>query len=105
MLNLELKDLNTMTKYDMVVAKRLNMIFIPEERWKILLHVSHRSETGHLKVNKLLQFLKLQYFWTSMAKDVKEFVDECNVCSKMSPFTNFRPLKPVEVSYPFKLCL
>ena len=103
MLNQELKDLNTMAKYDMVVAKRLNLIFIPEERRKILLQVSHRSETGHLKVNKLLQFLKLQYFWTSMVKDVKEFVDKCDVCLKMSPFTNFRPLKPVEVSYPFEL--
>ena len=87
----------------MVVAKRLNLIFIPEERRKILLQVSHRSKTGHLKVNKLLQFLKLRYFWTSMAKDIKEFVDKCNVCLKMSPFTNFRPLKPVEVSYPFEL--
>ena len=86
MLNQELKDLDTMAKYDMVIAKRLNLIFIPEERRKILLQVSHRSKTGHLKVNKLLQFLKLQYFWTSMAKDVKEFVDKCNVCYKMSPF-------------------
>ena len=87
----------------MVVAKRLNLIFIPEERWKILIQVSHRSKTGHLKVNKLLQFLKLRYFWTLMAKDVKEFVDKCDVCLKMSPFINLRPLKPVEVNYPFEL--
>ena len=87
----------------MVVAKRLNLIFIPKECQKILLQVSHRSKTGHLKFNKLLQFLKLRYFWTSMAKDVKEFVDKCNICSKMSPFINFRPLKPVEVNYPFEL--
>ena len=86
----------------MVVAKRLNLIFILEKRWKILLQVSHRSKTGHLKYNKLLQFLKLHYFWTSMAKDVKEFVDKCNLCSKMSPFIKFRPLKPVEVNYPFE---
>ena len=38
-----------------------------------------------------------------MLKDVKEFIDECDVCSKMSPFTNFRPLKPVEIYYPFEL--
>ena len=38
-----------------------------------------------------------------MAKDVKVFVEKCNVCLKMSPFINFRPLKPVEVSYPFEL--
>ena len=97
----ELKELNTTTKYDMVVAKRLNLIFIPEERWKILLQVSNRSMTGHLKFDKLLQFLKLQYFWTSMAKDVKEFINKCDVCSKMSPLINFRLLKPVEVNYPF----
>ena len=49
--------------------------------------------TGHLKLNKLLQFLKLQYFWTSMAKYVKKFINKCNVCSKICPFINFRPLK------------
>ena len=38
-----------------------------------------------------------------MEKDVKEFVDKCNVCLKMSPFINFRLLKPVEVNYPFEL--
>ena len=37
-----------------------------------------------------------------MAKDVKEFINKCNVCSKMSPFINFRLLKPVEVNYPFE---
>ena len=80
MLNQELKDLDTMAKYDMVVAKRLNLIFIPEERQKILLQVSHRSKTGHLKLYKLIQFLKLHYFCTSTMKDVKEFVNKCNVC-------------------------
>ena len=103
MLSQELKELDTTAKYDMVVAKRLNLIFIPEERRKILLQVSHRSMTGHLKFDKLLQFLKLQYFWTSMAKDVKEFINKCNICLKMSPLINFKPLKLVEVSYPFEL--
>ena len=59
MLSQELKELNTTAKYDMVVAKRLDLIFIPEECWKILLQVSHRSMTGHLKFDKLLQLLKL----------------------------------------------
>ena len=103
MLSQELMELDTMAKYDMVIAKRLNLIFIPEKRQKILLHLSHRSMTGHMKFDKLLQFLKLRYFWTSMAKYVKEFNDKCDVCLKISPFINFRPLKPVEVNYPFEL--
>lgn len=85
MFNQELEELDTVTKYNMVIAKRLNLIFIPEECRGILLKVSHRSETGQLKFNKLLQFLKLRYFWTSMAKDVKEFKDICNVCAQISP--------------------
>ena len=59
MWNQELKELDTTAKYDMVVAKRLNLIIIPEERWKILLQVSHRSMTSHLKFDKFLPFLKL----------------------------------------------
>ena len=86
MLSQELMELDTTAKYDMVVAKRLNLIFIPEERRKILLQVSHRSITGHLKFDKLLQFLKLQYFWSSMANDVWEFIDICNICFKDEPF-------------------
>ena len=103
MCNQELKELDTMAKHDMVIAKRLNLIFIPIERWKILLQVSHRSMTGHLKFDKLLQFLKLQYFWTLFAKDVREIVNKCYVCLKMSPLINFRLLKPFEVNYPFDL--
>ena len=98
MFNQEIKKLDTVTKYNMVIAKRLNLIFIPEERRGILLKVSHSSETGHLEYNKLLQFLKLHYFWTSMVKDVKDFVDKCNFCTQISPFINFRPLKPLEVN-------
>ena len=76
MWNQELKELNTMAKQDMVVAKRLNLIFIPEERWWIFLQVPHRSMTGHLEYDKLLQILKLQYFLTLMAKGVREFIDK-----------------------------
>ena len=81
MFNQELNELDTKTKYNMIIAKRLNLIFIPEECRGILLKVSHRLETGHLEVNKLLQILKVTLLWTSMAKDITEFVDKCNGCA------------------------
>lgn len=87
-----------MAKYDLIVAQRQNLILLLEECWKILLQVSHRFMTSHLKFDKLLQFLKLQILWTLMAKDVKECIDKCSVCLKMSPYINIRPLKPVEAN-------
>ena len=92
MFNQELKELDNVTKYNKVIAKRLNLTFIPEEHRGILVVVSLKSETGYLKFNKLLQFLKLRYLWNSKAKKVKEFIDKCNVCAQISPFINFRPL-------------
>ena len=38
-----------------------------------------------------------------MANDVKEFIDKCDVCSKLSLFINFRLLKPDQVNYFFEL--
>ena len=38
-----------------------------------------------------------------MAKENKKIVDRCKVCSKISPFINFLPLKPMETHDLFKL--
>ena len=103
MISQEWKKMDTATNSNLIPAHLLNRIYIPAERQEILLCMVHRTETGHLKYNKLLQFLKLIYFWSSMAKEVREFVDRCDVCSRISPFINFRPMKPVETHYLFKL--
>ena len=99
----EWKKMDTATKSNLITVWLLFKISIPAERWEILLRVAHRTETGHLKFNKLLQLLNLRYFWSSMAKEVREFMDRCDVCSRISPFINFQPLKPVETHYLFEL--
>ena len=38
-----------------------------------------------------------------MAKDVKKFVEKCDVCAQTSPYINFHKLKPVEVNYQIEL--
>ena len=95
--------MDTAAKSNIITAQLLNRIYIPAKRKEILLCVAHHTETGDLKLNKLLQFLKLRYFWSSMAKEVREFVEICDACSRISPFINFQPLKPVETHYPIEL--
>ena len=103
MISQEWKEMDTAAKSDTIMAQLLKKIYIPEEQREVLLRGVHRTETGHLKFDKFLQFLKLRYFWSSMSKEVNEFVDGCDVCSKISPFINFWPLKPVETHYLFGL--
>ena len=63
----------------------------------------HCTKTEHLKFNKLLQFLKLIYFWSFMAKEVRDFVKRYDVCSKISFFIKFWPLRPMETQHLFEL--
>ena len=77
MISQEWKEMDTAAKSNLIMAQLLNRIYIPAERREILLRMAHLTETGHLKFIKLLQFLKLRYFWSSMAKEVREFVDRC----------------------------
>ena len=37
-----------------------------------------------------------------MAKDMKEYIDVCDVCSKISSFIDFWLLNPLKANYPFK---
>ena len=71
MISQEWKEMDTAAKSNLITAQLLNRIYIPAERQEILLRVAHRTETGHLKFNKLLQFLKLRYFLFFMAKEVR----------------------------------
>ena len=79
MISQEWKEMDTAAKSNLTTAQLLNRIYVPAERQEILLCVAHHTETGHLKFNKLLQFLKLRYFWSSLVKEVREFVDRCDV--------------------------
>ena len=84
----EWKEMDTAAKSNIITVWLLNRIYIPAKQREILLRVTHHTETGHLKFNKLLQSLRLRYFWSSMAKKVREFVDRCDVCSRISLIIN-----------------
>ena len=62
MLNQELKDLNTTAKYDMVVAKRLNLIFVLLERRKIILKYHTDSRMVIWRLTNFFSFLSFVTF-------------------------------------------
>lgn len=66
-----------------------------------LVAASHESpfETAHAGGQKLLQRLRLKYYWPTMRPDVLEFVTTCDVCQKIKPDRRKKPglLKPLPI--------
>lgn len=69
---------------------------IEENQWKVyvpdmskirILRESHDS-AGHFGITKTVKRIKRNYFWPTLYKDVKEYVNKCEVC-KASKSPNF----------------
>ena len=102
MLSKELKELDATTRYVMVVAKEVEFDIHPRRTLKKFF-CSYLIGPRQVIKNKLLQFRKLCHFWTLRVKGVKVFIEKCDLCLIMRLFTDFWPLKPIEVNHTFKL--
>uniref|UniRef100_A0A6V7HLC1 RNA-directed DNA polymerase n=1 Tax=Bracon brevicornis TaxID=1563983 RepID=A0A6V7HLC1_9HYME len=57
-----------------------------------ILHENHDlPSAGHLGKDKTLDRIRQNYYWIGMTKDVKKYVKECEVCSKVK--YNQKPIK------------
>ena len=83
-------------------AIRRGLIYIPKDQRKSLLLKVHRIDLSHLRFEKMYQFLRLRYYWEGMTNDIKEILESCSVCARMSAGVPFQPLRPIESFYPFQ---
>ncbi|EAL60315.1 hypothetical protein DDB_G0294336 [Dictyostelium discoideum AX4] len=61
---------------------------------------------GHLGYQKTYSKLASRYYWNNMGMDVKEYINNCDICQKMktSPFSKFSPeLGTIIVEKPWDL--
>uniref|UniRef100_A0A674MFK3 Gypsy retrotransposon integrase-like protein 1 n=1 Tax=Takifugu rubripes TaxID=31033 RepID=A0A674MFK3_TAKRU len=60
-----------------------NRLFIPGAVRSEVLHWAHSSRlTCHPGVNRSLHFLRQRFWWPSMARDTKDYIAACPVCSR-----------------------
>ena len=58
------------------------VLVVPKVLREHILYQGHAAKTaGHLGVEKTLARLKLDYFWKTMAQDVKKYCDACPSCN------------------------
>ncbi|KAI2650785.1 Transposon Tf2-9 polyprotein [Labeo rohita] len=56
--------------------------FVPRIQWIDLIHSTHTSlGTGHPGVNNTLTLLSERFWWPTMARDVKQYVQGCKECA------------------------
>ena len=68
----------------------------------MILHDNHDSKIAwHFRIYKTLDWLKHNYHWHKMEKDVKDYVRACDTCQrdKSSGYRRFGELEPLEVPY------
>lgn len=57
-------------------------LYIPEALRSDILHSCHDNpRAGHLGIRKTLYRIKKDYFWPHMLQDVKQYVNNCEVCA------------------------
>ncbi len=52
-------------------------------REELLKHHHDDSLAKHFNVDKISELLDCKYYWKSMIKDIKEYVDTCDICQRM----------------------
>ena len=80
----------------------MRFIYIPKDQRKSLLLRVYRIDLSHLRFEKMYQFLRLRYYWERMTNDIKEILESCSMCARMSAEVPFQPLRPIESFYPFQ---
>uniref|UniRef100_A0A8C5MI68 Gypsy retrotransposon integrase-like protein 1 n=1 Tax=Leptobrachium leishanense TaxID=445787 RepID=A0A8C5MI68_9ANUR len=67
-------------------SKPPDRLFVPPEEVLIALRLFHESKfAGHFGIEKTLSHIRRHLWWPTLAKDVKDFVTTCPVCTCSKP--------------------
>ena len=80
-------------------------IVVPRKMVKTLLEQTHDNPiAGHFSHQKTLQKLKLQFYWSRMAQDVRDWCRSCEVCNgrKTKPVRSHHKLNVTQVTEPLQ---
>src|ERR1043165_5771412 len=93
----------------------VNQILYRKTKWSPLIKVIKREETapliylyyndplaGHLRTTKVMQKMKMQYFWLQMYEEIKEYIQSCHQYQVHAKIGKQNELFPIPISAPWK---
>src|ERR1043165_3240434 len=91
----------------------VNQNLYRKTKWSPLTKVIKRGETapliyfyhndplaGHLETTKVMQKMKLQYFWPQMYEEIKKYIQSCHQCQVHVQTGKQNELYPIPISAP-----
>ncbi len=86
MMNIWKNDVEAWTLNSQEIIKYNELLYVSEDfsvREELLKHHHNDSLARHFDANKINELLDCKYYWKSMIKDVKEYINTCNICQSM----------------------
>lgn len=75
-------------------------LIVPKSLHKEMLHKIH---AGHQGICKCLSLARETLYWPNMSVDIKNLVEQCQVCAKFRPHNQKEPLKKYKITdYPWQ---
>ena len=86
----------------------LDQLVVPAPMKELVVRNFHDTIwSGHLKFEKTLSKIRLQFYWRHMYTDIKKYVDSCHLCMERNAHRNIKkaPLqRTLTPEYPMHIC-
>ena len=89
---------NLQYRTDTVDSFKVTQLVVPQSRKQQILTLAHDSIfSGHMVVDKMIQRIRLNFFWPSMRADIKEYCSSCRSCQlrKRQVVFDRTPISPI----------
>ena len=74
-------------------------IIVPEELQKEMIRSAHG--VGHFGIKRTALLLKQHYVWPFMTRDIKLYIDACNICKIAKCDKNVNKKQYTPIKFPF----
>jgi hypothetical protein len=73
-----------------------------QDREKLLYNYHSSPLSGHFGIKKTIERIMEKYYWPEMGKDIKTYVESCDVCQRTGKPSKNQMIIPIKVTGPFE---
>ena len=71
-----------------VLSQSFLQLCLPKSRRLTVLRLAHDTAGGHLAARKTRDRIRFTFYWPSLMRDVRKYIQECEICQKRARITS-----------------